>query len=212
MSNSNDIVYINPINQIQKHKIVSVIRAENSKEAIEKANALILGGIKVFEITVEKENVLSAITEIKKNADVTVMAGGVITSMRAQQAIDAGASAIVSPVFQGGLLKFCLGKSVPHIATVSTPNEAYNAWKSRIPIIKIFPAKSMGQVEYIEDILRPMPFLNLMPSGGVSLDDFVDYLKSGAVAVGMGRCLYKDASLKEITERAKYATSLLSKI
>jgi 2-dehydro-3-deoxyphosphogluconate aldolase/(4S)-4-hydroxy-2-oxoglutarate aldolase len=212
MKSNENISYINPIAQIHKNKIVAVIRAENAKDAIEKVNALYLGGIKVFEITVEKESVLPALAEINLKPDVTVMAGGVITSMRAQQAIDVGASAIVSPVFQGGLLKFCLGKSIPHIATVSTPNEAYNAWKSRIPIIKIFPAKSMGQVEYIEDILRPMPFLDLMPSGGVNLDDFVDYLQSGAVAVGIGRCFYKDASLKEITERAKYATSQLVKL
>lgn len=199
----------NPIESIYKNKIVSVIRAESSEEALEKANAMIEGGIKVFEITVEKGLVLPALAELSKNRDITIMAGGVITSMRAKEAIESGAQAVVSPVFQGNLLKFCLGNGIPHIATVSTPNEAYNAWKSRIPVIKIFPAKSMGQVEYIEDMLRPMPFLNLMPSGGVTLDDFNDYLKVGAVAVGMGRCLYKDASLKEITQRAKYAVSQL---
>lgn len=200
---------LNPIEAIYRNKIVSVIRAENSQEALEKANALIEGGIKVFEITVEKGIVLPALNELSKNREITIMAGGVITSMRAKEAIVRGAQAVISPVFQGSLLKFCLGNSIPHIATVSTPNEAYNAWKSRIPIIKIFPAKSMGQVEYIEDMLRPMPFLKLMPSGGVTLDDFNDYLAAGAVAVGMGRCLYKDASLKEITQRAKYAVSQL---
>lgn len=204
--------YINPIQAIYNNKIVSVIRAESSKEAIEKAQAMIQGGLKVFEITVEKGVIIPAIEHLRKNKDIVVMAGGIITSMRAQEAIEAGAQAIVAPVFQGSLLKFCLGKQTPHIATVSTPNEAYNAWKSRIPIIKIFPAKSMGQVEYIEDVLRPMPFLNLMPSGGISLDDFTDYLKAGATAVGMGRCLDKDATLKEITQRAKYAVSQLNSL
>ena len=106
-------------------------------------------------------------------------------------------------------MKFCLSNGVAHIATVSTPNEAYNAWKSRIPLIKIFPARSMGAVEYIEDMLRPMPFLNLMPTGGITLNDFSDYLSAGAVAVGLGRCLYKDATLKEISERAKFVVSQL---
>ena len=203
----------NPVNEILKNKIVSVIRAESAREATEKANAMIEGGIKVFEITVEKGKLLPAVEELCKNKDITVMAGGIITAMRAQECINKGAQAIVSPVFQGSLLKFCLGQKIPHIATVSTPNEAYSAWKSRIPIIKIFPAKSMGHVEYIEDILRPMPFLNLMPSGGITLDDFTQYLNAGAVAVGMGRCLYKNAdSLSEITQRAKYAVSKLKTI
>lgn len=200
---------MNPIEAIYKNKIVAVIRAENASEAIEKAKAMADGGIKVFEITVENRGLVSAINELKNLPDITVMAGNVITSMQAQEAIDNGAQAIVSPVFQNSLLKYCTGCKVPHIVTVSTSNEAYNAWKSRIPVIKLFPAKSMGQVEYLEDLLRPMPFLNLMPSGGLSIEDFVEYLNAGAVAVGIGRSLYKNASLKEITERARYAVSQL---
>ena len=200
---------MNPIESIYKNKIVAVIRAVEAKEAIEKAKAMHEGGIRVFEITVEHKNVLPAIEEINNLENSVVMAGGVITAMSAQEAIEHGAKLIISPVFQLNLAKYCLGNKIPHIATVSTPNEAYNAWKSRIPIIKIFPAKPMGQSEYIEDILRPMPFLNLMPSGGISLDDFKTYLDAGAIAVGLGRCLYKDASLKEITERAKFVLSKL---
>ena len=202
---------MNPIEAIYKNKIVAVIRAENASEAIEKAKAMADGGIKVFEITVENRGLVSAINELKNLPDITVMAGNVITSMQAQEAIDNGAQAIVSPVFQNSLLKYCTGCKVPHIVTVSTSNEAYNAWKSRIPVIKLFPAKSMGQVEYLEDLLRPMPFLNLMPSGGLSIEDFVEYLNAGAVAVGIGRSLYKNASLKEITERARYAVSQLKR-
>lgn len=201
---------MNPIESIYKNKIAAVIRAEAPTEAIEKANAMIEAGIKVFEITVEKGCMIPALEELKKIEGITVMGGGVITSMRAQEAIEAGADVIVSPVFQQSLAKFCLGSKVAHIATVSTPNEAYNAWKARIPLIKIFPAKPMGQIEYIEDMLRPMPFLNLMPSGGITLDDFTGYLKAGAIAVGLGRCLYKDASLKEITKRAQYAVNSLN--
>ncbi len=202
---------MNPIEAIYKNKIVAVIRAEEPAEAFEKAKVMCDAGIKVFEITVEKGCVLPALMRIKELGDTVVMAGGVITAMRAQEAIESGAELIVSPVFQTGLAKFCLGNKIPHIATVSTPNEAYNAWKARIPIIKIFPAKPMGRIEYIEDMLRPMPFLKLMPSGGISLDDFKDYLNAGAVAVGMGRCLYKNASLSEIKERAKYVLETLNK-
>ncbi len=203
---------INPVEQIYKNKIVAVIRADEASDALEKARVMIDSGIKVFEITVEKGEILPAVAELRKNPDITVMAGGIITSMRAQEAIQSGAQIIVSPVFQGNLLKFTLGNGIPHIATVSTPNEAYNAWKSRIPLIKIFPAKSMGGVEYLEDLLRPMPFLNLMPAGGVALEEIGDYLKAGACAVGLGRCLYKNATLCEIKERARFAVNALEKL
>ena len=202
---------MNPIEEICKNKIVAVIRAEEASEAFEKAKVMREAGIKVFEITVEKGYILPALQQIKELSDTVVMAGGIITAMRAQEAINYGAQLIVSPVFQTGLTKFCLGNKVPHIATVSTPNEAYNAWKARIPIIKIFPAKSMGRTEYIEDMLRPMPFLKLMPAGGISLEDFKDYLNAGAAAVGMGRCLYKGANLNEIKERVRYVIETLNK-
>jgi len=201
---------MNPIESIYKNKIVAVIRAEDAKEAFEKAFAMYQSGIKVFEITTEKGEIVSAITEMKKYTDATVLAGGVITSTQAQTAINAGAEAIISPVFQLNLLKYCTGCQVPHIATVSTSNEAYNAWKTRLPIIKLFPAKSMGQVEYLEDLLRPMPFLRLLPSGGITIEDYTRYLKAGAIAVGIGRSLYKDASIAEIKERAKFAVNLLN--
>lgn len=203
--------YNNPIESIYKNKLVAVIRADEEKEALEMAKAVIQGGIKVLEITVENGIVLPAIKELKESADVTIMAGGIITQQRAQEAIKMGADCIVSPVFQISLLKFCLASKIPHICTVSTPNEAYNAWKSRIPIIKIYPTKSMGGVEYVEDMLRPMPFLNIMPSGGIELDDIEDYIKAGVKAIGLGRCLYQNADLKEITNRARFAVSKIEK-
>ena len=64
-------------------------------------------------------------------------------------------------MFQLNLLKYCTGNGVPHIATVSTSNEAYNAWKTRLPIIKLFPTKSMGQVEYVEDLLQKKSMIKL---------------------------------------------------
>lgn len=98
---------------------------------------------------------------------------------------------------------------MPFIAGASTPNEAYDAWKSRIPLIKIFPVTALGGVQYIEDILRPMPFLNLMPMGHIQLSEVMDYIRVGAKAVGVGRNFYEDLSNAEITTRAK---EILSKI
>lgn len=203
---------MNPIEEIIKNKIYAVVRADDADTAIRISTALVEGGIKSLEITVEKGDLLPALKEFSSCEGLTVTAGGIITAKRAMEALEHGAKIIVSPVFQDNLVKFCLSHRVPHIATVSTSNEAYNAWKSRIPLMKLFPAKSMGEVAYLEDLLRPMPFLNLMPSGGVGLNDFTDYLKAGAKAVSLGRCLYKDAPIEQIKNRAQYAVEQLEKI
>lgn len=203
---------MNPIEFITKNKIYAVVRAETPDEVVKIAEAIIRGGIKAIEVTVEKGALLPAVKELSKNKDIVVTAGGIITAKRAQEAIDNGADIIVSPVLQNGLIKYCVGAGVPHIATVTTQNEAYMAWRARIPLIKISPAKSMGQVTYLEDLLRPMPFLNLMPAGGITHETFADYLKAGAAAVALGRCLYRDITVEETERRAAFAVEILKNL
>jgi 2-dehydro-3-deoxyphosphogluconate aldolase/(4S)-4-hydroxy-2-oxoglutarate aldolase len=116
--------------------------------------------------------------------------------------MDAGAKIISSPVFQTNLLKISKDKQVPFIAGTSTANEAYNAWKCRIPVVKIYPITAMGGVQYIENLLRPMPFLNVIPQGNVQLEEVQSYIDAGAIAVGVGRQLTNCESYSEITKRA----------
>lgn len=191
---------------IEKQKIFGVIRTQNTKEAIGISKALIEGGIKVIEITMGINNASSVIQEISSIEGVTVAAGSVITSQQAEAAIDAGAKYIVSPITEMRLIKLCKGRKVPIITGAATPNEAYSAWKQGVNIIKIFPVKALGGPEYIKDILTPMPFLKLMPTGGVFLNDFMEYLKVGAVSVGIGNAFYEDKNYSIITKKAQKAT------
>ena len=191
----------NLIKKISKEKIYPIIRCSDAQSAIDTANALIEGGIKVLEINIENSSLYQAIHEVSKNA--TVAAGGIITAQQANKAVDAGAEIISSPIFQMNMVKISKDKQIPLIACASTANEAYNAWKTRVPLIKIFPAKAMGGVLYIEDLLRPMPFLNVMPSGNILIEEVPDYIKAGAMAVGVGRSFYQDSSFAEITQKAK---------
>ena len=108
-----------------------------------------------------------------------------------------------SPIFQMNLIKISKNKHVPFLAGATTANEAYNAWKSRIPLIKVFPADAMGGVRYVEDILRQMPFLNLLPMGNIKLNEVVTYIKAGAIAVGVGRDFYQGFEPKVITARTR---------
>lgn len=191
----------NLIKKISREKIYPIIRCSDAKSAIDTANALIEGGIKVLEINVENASLYQAIHEVSKSA--TVAAGGIITGQQAIKALDAGAEIISSPIFQMNMVKISKDKEIPLIASASTANEAYEAWKTRVPLIKIFPAKALGGVLYIEDLLRPMPFLNIMPSGNILLEEVPDYIKAGAVAVGVGRSFYEDSSFSVITKKAK---------
>lgn len=191
----------NFIKTISEEKLYPIIRCADAQEAIDNANALIEGGVKILEVTVENATLYKAIEEISKNA--TVCAGGIITSQQADVAFDSGAKLFSSPIYHMNMVKISKNKKIPFIAGASTANEAYNAWKSRVPLIKIFPATAMGGVLYIEDLLRPMPFLNIVPQGNIKLNEVPDYIKAGAVAVGVGRDLYEGNSFAEITKRVK---------
>lgn len=191
----------NFIELIKKTKIYPIIRTKEPEQAIEVAKAISDGGINIIEMNVEHPAIYSAIEEVSKFAH--VCAGGIITSMQADAAFDAGAELFSSPIFQMNLIKISKNKRVPFIAGATTANEAYNAWKSRIPLIKLFPAGAMGGVQYVNDILRQMPFLSLMPMGNIKLNEVVTYIKSGASAVGVGRDFYQGFTPKEITHRTR---------
>lgn len=191
----------NYIEIIKQDKLFPIIRTKEAEEAIEISKALVDGGIKILEINVENPTLYKAIAEVSKFA--TVCAGGIITSMQADAAFECGAKMIASPIFQMNMVKITKNQRVPFIAGASTANEAYVAWKSRIPLIKLYPADAMGGVQYIEDILRQMPFLNLMPMGNIKLSQATTYIKAGAAAVGIGRDFYQGFTPKEITNRTK---------
>lgn len=197
----------NLIKKLSEEKIFPIIRSKEPQKAIDIANALIEGGVKILEINAEHPSVFEAINEVSKSA--YVCAGGIITSMQADAAIKSGAKILSSPIFSQNLLKLSKDKRIPFIAGATTANEAYNAWKSRIPLIKVYPITAMGGTMYVEDLLRPMPFLNIMPLGNVKLDEVHSYIKAGASVVGVGRDLYEGRSLSEITARAKNILSEL---
>jgi 2-dehydro-3-deoxyphosphogluconate aldolase/(4S)-4-hydroxy-2-oxoglutarate aldolase len=192
---------INLIEKLQKNKVLPIIRSTDPEDIIKKVNALLEGGLDIMEINIETPRVFNAIKAVSKDA--IICAGGIITSMQAQIAIESGAKIISSPIFQTNLLKISKDKRLPFIAGTSTANEAYNAWKSRIPVVKIYPITAMGGAQYIENLLRPMPFLNVIPQGNVQLNEVKDYIKAGAIAVGVGRHLTNASSYSEISKRTK---------
>ena len=204
---------MNAIEKISEEKIFAVLRIQEKETAKNIIKSLNDGGINIVEIVIEKPEMVSLIEEITKTDDrPLIMAGGIITQRQAQIAINAGADVVVSPVFQMNLVRLCKSQRIPLIMTATTPNEAYSAWKARTQLIKIAPAHPMGGAEYIEDILRPMKFINVIAAGSIKTEDISSYLRAGAKAVGIGRALYKDASLDEIKKRAEYACKKIKEV
>lgn len=200
---------MNVIQKLLKEKVHCVIRVAEPERVIEITTALNKGGINTVEIIIQNPEIIDVIHYLNSTENLTIMAGGIITQRQAQTAINAGASVIVSPIFQMNLVRICQSHRLPLIMTATTPNEAYSAWKARTPLIKIFPTKPMGGSIYIEDMLRPMPFLNVIATGNIEIEEAADYLKAGAKAVGIGRALYKNADAKEIEERASRLIALV---
>ena len=184
---------------IEDQGVYPIIRNKDAEQTVEIANSLIEGGIKIMEINVESPQIYEAIKEISKSA--IVCAGGIITATQADCAFQHGANLFASPIFQMSLVKISNNIGIPFIAGATTSTEAYTAWKARISLIKLFPAAAMGGPQYTENILRQMPFLNLMPTGDIKLGDVVSYLRAGAVTVGVGRDFYFGFTSKEITDR-----------
>ena len=194
------------IERISAEKVFAVLRMQEPSKIKDIINALTSGGINIIELVTESPSMVKVIEEItSKTCRPMIMAGGIITQRQAQIAVDAGADVIVSPVFQMNLVRLCKIRKTPLIMTATTPNEAYSAWKARTQLIKISPANPMGGAEYIEDMLRPMKFINVIAAGSIKINDISSYIKAGAKAVGLGRALYKDADLNEIARRAKEA-------
>ena len=191
------------IKEIFRSRIYGIIREDEPQKALEIAQAYLEGGIKVVEIN-------STIETIKKVCQINgifVAQGGIITSEQAHLGIEAGAKLLVSPILQMGLTKVSSSSKIPLILSATTPNEAYSAWKVRVPIIKIFPIKDLGGATYIEDLLRPMKFLNVMPCGSVKIEHIKPLLNAGACAIGMGRGLYLNKNYEEIVVSVKEAVA-----
>lgn len=198
---------MNAIDKYMKERLSAVIRTDDSEYSLQIAQALIAGGVSIIEITVEDPKMYSVVKTLCDTTDAMIVAGGVITARQANEVIKAGAKAIVSPIFQPNLVRLCQAKKIPVITTATTPNEAYQAWKARVPLIKIFPSQQMGGPVYIQDLLRPMPFLNIIATGNVMLEDMAEYLKAGAVAVTIGRDFWQNSTMEEITTKARAAVS-----
>ena len=196
------------VNSLIEAKAIAVIRLSDSSKLIKVAEAIYKGGVSGIEITMTVPDAINvikaAVREIGSYMNIGV--GSVLNAVTAQQAIDAGAKYVVSPIFKKEIIETAHKNSIPAIPGAFTPTEIQTAFEAGADVIKIFPADVVGMA-FFKGVLAPMPHLKLMPTGGVTLTNAGDWIKAGACAVGVGTALLdKKATASEdyktLTENA----------
>ncbi len=187
--------------------VVAVIRAENKDEAVKISKACIEGGIKSIEVTYTVPGTNKVIEALKNEfGDVLeIGAGTVLDSETARIAILSGASYVVSPGFDEATAKLCNRYQIPYMPGCLTITEMLRALEFGADIIKLFPGSAFG-ADFIKSVKGPLPQVNIMPTGGVSLDNVKNWINMGAVAVGIGSDLtkgYKENGIAAVVENAR---------
>jgi 2-dehydro-3-deoxyphosphogluconate aldolase/(4S)-4-hydroxy-2-oxoglutarate aldolase len=182
---------------IKKNKVIAVIRAETPDKALEFGEGCIKGGLKLIEVTFSFPEAELVIAELSKIDGVLVGAGTVLDADMAVKALESGASFLVSPHTGQDIIDVAMPKGVPTIQGALTSSEIVNAWKLGVDMVKVFPVSAVGGPRYIKAIKEALPFAEIMTTGGVNYDNFLDYIKAGACAVGLSSAfLTEDKMIK----------------
>lgn len=194
---------------MSKGKLVAIMTLYSNEETIPLAEALLKAGINILEVTFRTEFAKSAIMNLKKHFKdkIIIGAGTLLDENTAKEAIDAGASFLVSPYLNFELIRLCNENSKIAIPGCLTPTEVYTAYKQGADIIKIYPAR-IGGAKYIKELLTVYPGIKIMPTGGINTENAAEYIKNGAFAIGAGGELIDKNLVKEkkwdlITAKAK---------
>ncbi len=198
------------IQRIRDIGVIPVVRASSADEAIRAIDAIKEGGVSVLEITM---TVPGAVTVIEKVAsrygdDALVGAGTVLDAETARACMLAGAQFIVSPSLDLATIECCRRYGIAVMPGALTPTEVVHAWSAGADFVKVFPAGALGGASYIKALKAPLPQIELVPTGGVSLKTAADFIKAGASALGVGADLVDTKAIREnndglITERAR---------
>ncbi len=188
--------------------LVAVVRAKDSEQAMKITEACIAGGVAGIEITFTvpgADEVIRQLAAKYKNGEILLGAGTVLDPETARIAILAGAQFVITPAFNEEVLRLCNRYRVLCIPGIMTIREAIMAMEAGADMLKVFPADLYGPT-IIKDILGPLPYAKLMPTGGVSVDNAKDWVKAGVVAMAAGSSLTagaKTGDYDKITETAK---------
>jgi 2-dehydro-3-deoxyphosphogluconate aldolase/(4S)-4-hydroxy-2-oxoglutarate aldolase len=203
--------------RIEETGIVPVVRAPSPEVAVAACHAVYAGGVDIVEVTMTVPGALDVIAQLAQefSGRVLVGAGTVLDAQTARACITAGAEFVVSPGLDVEIIRVCHSLGRPCMPGVLTPTEIMIAQKAQADICKVFPCSAVGGPDYLDALRGPFPRLKFMPTGGVDLQTAADYLKAGAVALGLGSALVDTKVLERegpepISERARQLVRIVT--
>lgn len=176
--------------QIEALGVVAVIRLKDPATLRAVVHAMAEGGVRALEVTMTVPRAVDLIRELAPTLpDGFLLGAGTVTDVATARAvIDAGASFVVGPVFRPDVIAACHERDVAALPGCFSPTEILAAHECGADIVKVFPATALGP-QFIKDVRGPLPQVKLMPTGGVTLDNAGEWIRAGAVAVGLGSAL-----------------------
>ncbi|MGC5786946.1 bifunctional 2-keto-4-hydroxyglutarate aldolase/2-keto-3-deoxy-6-phosphogluconate aldolase [Enterococcus faecium] len=203
------------LSKLEAAGVIAVVRGKNKDEAIKAINSIIAGGIKGIELTFTVPNAEEIIKEIAKKyadqKDVIIGAGTVLDAFTARIAIMAGAEYIVSPSFDRQTAEICNLYQIPYLPGCMTITEIKEALTAGVDIIKLFPGSAFGP-SIVKAYQAPLPHVNIMPTGGVSIENLEDWFEVGVVAVGVGGNLLASVEKGDFEEVSRVASKYIDKL
>ena len=199
------MIKINTLRALKECGVVAVVRGNSKEVGVEISKACVKGGVKALEVTYTNKfanDIIKELSEIYEGQDdVVIGAGTVLDAETARAAMLAGAKYIVSPAFDLETAKICNRYKVPYLPGIMTINEIITAHEAGVDFVKLFPGSAFGQ-GYVKAIKGPLPYANIMVTGGVNIDNLDSWIKAGVDAVGIGGELNKlgeEGKFDEIT-------------
>jgi len=184
--------------RIEEVGIIPVVRVESGDLAIAVAEVIRDSGIPILEITMTVPDAVKVIEKLSNRygEDVLIGAGTVLNPETAASCINAGARFVVSPVLNFQTVELCKNHSIAVFPGGLTPTEVFSAWEAGADAVKIFPCNMVGGAKYLRALKAPLPQINLIPTGGVSLSTASDLIAAGALALGVGSELVNMEAIK----------------
>ncbi len=197
-------------------RVVAVLRAAHASEYAPIIEALQRGGVLSIELTLSTAGVWDELPRLQERFgdDLEIGVGTVTGAAEAEMALDLGAAYIVTPVTDPDVISACVRRGVAVYPGGLTPTELHSGWKMGATAVKVFPASAVG-ADYVAQLRGPFPDIQVIPSGGVDIDDVPGWIRAGALAVSLGGPLLGDAfkggDLQQLTIRARRVRDLIDR-
>jgi 2-dehydro-3-deoxyphosphogluconate aldolase/(4S)-4-hydroxy-2-oxoglutarate aldolase len=204
-----------PSRHLRENPVIAVLRAEHAREYEPVVDALVRGGVRTIELTLSTEGVFGVLPELtaRFGADAEIGVGTVTTADQARRALDGGAQFLVTPAMTLPVVAAAVARGVPVFPGGLTPTELLSGWEAGATAVKVFPASTVGP-GYVSQLRGPFPGLQVVPSGGVGIEDAADWIGAGALAVSLGGPLLQDAfrggDLDGLRDRARTVSALVA--